>query len=152
MPLAAINKFLFCHATIRIEDVLGALVPRYSRATNAMKKSLDREYQERVLSKDPVTGEVSGVIVDIIKELTEEELQDFIWFVTGWKYVPRSGLTITVEFNHVEAKEDSLPVAHTCTQDLKLPGEAYKAEKETLKEKLKTSIEEVKQGSHFDMN
>jgi hypothetical protein len=61
---------------------------------------------------------------DLLRVENPEFLKQFVDFVTGSSFVPKytDGYKIKVEFNMIESPNaDSLTVAHTCENTLKLP-------------------------------
>jgi HECT-domain (ubiquitin-transferase) len=154
MPLVALNYLLFCHQDIEPEDVISALAPVYGCPDDDPDVSW-LECQQSVLREidgsDNKKKTNEGVLVDLLKDASSTFLMDFIWFSTGYKYMPRSNFKIVVEFNYEEMQHDSLPVAHTCEMLLKFPGQAYDSNREVLEQKLKLSFESVRR-SRFDMN
>jgi len=89
------------------------------------------------------------VLKEVITEMTSDERKDFVYFCTGYNYLPNreresQKFTITVEFNFDEMEEMSLPVSHTCVNTLKLPGLAYGNDKEMFKSKLSQAMSNSK--------
>ena len=157
MPLEAINSLLFCKQDIEADDIIDVLVPKYG----LLKDDPDypgTESQKLVLrviegSDDDQKTTQEGILVDLLRERGGEFLKDFLWYTTGYMYMPRSNFKIIVEFNYhdIETRsEHSLPVAHTCELLLKLPGQAYDGNQEILEQKLDLCFEQGK-SSRFDM-
>jgi hypothetical protein len=153
MPLEALNQLLFCHQNINPDDLISALNPDHVSehesdyvALITVQRSVLRDGNG---SNDHTSKE--GVLVDLLKNSSDEFLKDFLWFSTASLYMPSLNFKITVEFNHVEMQFDSLPVAHTCNNLIKFPGEAYFGDYDLLKQKLQMSFDHAK-ACKFDMN
>jgi HECT-domain (ubiquitin-transferase) len=152
MPLDVLTDLLFFQPAIKVEDIISALVPKYPEEEDI--EVFCFESQMRVLEiveSDDKKRIRKGILIDLLKGANQAFLKDFLWFTTGYEYMPRSNFTITVEFNYDEnMDEGSLPVAHTCIMLLKLPYLAYDSNPEVLEQKLKQSIEFTREVK-FDM-
>lgn len=137
MPIEALNQLLFCHQNIEAEEVINALVPCYCEFED---DAIVQTNQIIMLSEEEIAGEqkkrMKGILVDLLNDADPKFLGLFVWYATGFRYIPRSNFHIKVEFNDVEMEDDSLPVAHTCDMLLKLPARAYDCNRELLLEKL----------------
>lgn len=73
----------------------------------------------------------------------------FVHHCTGLPYIPdldvHDDFHIVIEFNNLESEQmsdpESLPVAHTCTRELKLPLLAYGGDMEVFEEKMRIVLE-----------
>jgi hypothetical protein len=142
LSLEATNRLLFCHCDIDAMDVVRALEPVYEHDDVTPQ---DVKNQEKVLSKNkpPLELKKQGILVDVLCESDQKFLRDFVWFATGYMYLPQRNFTIKVEFNSTDERfrdELALPMAHTCDMLVKLPGKAYDASPTILQEKLIMSI------------
>jgi HECT-domain (ubiquitin-transferase) len=139
LPLEATNRLLFCHWDIDAMDVVRALEPIYAEYGPKLVVN-----QQKVLSKSGPPGEMKtqGILVDLLCASEQKFLRDFVWFATGYMYLPQQNFSIKVEFIYEEgfSDESSLPVAHTCVMLVKFPAAAYDASRQVLEEKLAESI------------
>lgn len=140
-----VDELLFGKTTFDVEDVIAALQPLYvdiDRCEGDPENETRIATQKRVLRKSGM-NKVEGALVNVIRSLgknDQEFLGTFVLYVTGYDYLPVA-VPIIVEFNHSEMpSNDGLPVAHTCVHVLKLPGQAYDAKENIIKEKLTMSL------------
>ena len=97
---------------------------------------------------DESNDQVRGHLVELLRRKDETGrihfAGDFVEFVTGSRHLPQNGARIIVDFSHGEAyyegHPESLPVAHTCHETLKLPATAYGGEFHVLERKLDLAI------------
>jgi len=84
---------------------------------------------------------------EVMEEYTEEERTSFLFFVTGSSALPPKGYgDVKIVIKKYHASVTSLPIAHTCFNEMELP--EY-LDKETLKMKLDLAISEGKEGFHI---
>ncbi|XP_060577479.1 uncharacterized protein LOC132734702 [Ruditapes philippinarum] len=117
-----------------------ALKPTPERVIARLKTSDDNPRLSRHQRR------VFDFLKDLLKEMSEPELETFLHFVTGKKSIPRE--KITIEFT-TETGKLRLPKAHTCSNMMELPAsyEDYETFRSELKhllasdEALKMSME-----------
>jgi len=155
LPFGVVSKIAFSNPTISADDVIAFLEPRYNAGGECNDKQLAKEEQEYFFN---------NILKKLLKEKEEEEHEDkkkqdkdletgksflsrFVSFCTGLNYLPhRIGnpdFSIIVEFNFDpdECAPESLPIAHTCVNTLKIHGLVYNNDKEKFEEKLALAIE-----------
>jgi HECT-domain (ubiquitin-transferase) len=141
LPLEATDRLLFCHWDIDAMDVVRALEPIYDAESSPKVV----ENQQKVLSKSgpPDEMKTQGILVDLLCQSEQKFLRNFVWFATGYMYLPQQNFSIKVEFISEVGftDESSLPVAHSCVMLVKFPAAAYDASRQVLEEKLVMSIE-----------
>jgi len=109
-------------------------------------------FQRLVLSKknhgDLHQPILDSIMEEIITEMTPEEREGFVFFCTGFNYLPRrdSKFLITVEFDYDKEKVAplSLPVSHTCENTISFPSGVYGKDKMIFKAKLFQAISNSK--------
>ena len=93
-----------------------------------------------------------SVLKEVIMEMTPEERKYFLFFCTGYNFLPlddnsdSEDFQIDVEFDS-ELGAASLPESHTCEKTLVLPEEAYGNDKGIFKEKLFQAMAHSKAGT-----
>jgi hypothetical protein len=134
-----------------VDDVIRALDPAYDYMNN---EDISTYGQQMILSICHKTNDRYGVLVDVLRERclsNKDFLLDFVWCITGSKFIPQTAFKIRIEFNYEELPvPDSIPVAHTCDRTLKLPGLAYDGNRGKFEQKLDYFMEYAKCAS-FDM-
>ena len=145
IPLEGIKQLFFSDNVFHVNDVINALYPQYDDFDSGILVL----NQKRILRIHKKTKKRKGILVRILRDRCKDPdsdfLRDFVWFATASKFIQRSTLKITVEFNYTESNDEhSLPVAHTCSNVLKLPALAYDGNREILEQKLDESILNVK--------
>ena len=85
---------------------------------------------------------LGSIMKDVITEMTPKEREDFLFFCTGFNYLPRrdSKFFITVEFDYENMTFTSLPVSHICENTLVLPSDMYGKDRMIFKAKLCRAI------------
>ena len=129
--LKYVSEKLFAKPSVESKDLISLLV----LFEDDEKKPL--EHQKEFFNT---------VLKDVIREMTNEERKQFTFFCSGYDYLPhrvdtKEKFCIVVEFSYEEMEATSLPVAHTCVNTLKLPGEAYGNNKARFKSKLLKAME-----------
>jgi len=89
---------------------------------------------------------LDSIMKDVITEMTPKELEDFVFFCTGFNYLPRrnSKFFITVEFDYENMTFTSLPMSHTCENTIRLPSDMYGKDKKIFQAKLCHAISNSK--------
>ena len=142
MPLAVLNSMLFSKLTVKAEDIISALKVQYDVSWGPLAK----ESQEKILTVEEFRDEksVSGALPELLRrreKLDPDFARKFLFFASGYWYVPVEGFRILIEFNRSESvSADSLPVSRTCVCTLVLPGLAYEGDPDILEEKLDLSM------------
>lgn len=145
-----LDEIFFGRSTFDVEDVIAALQPVYAgqderRLSDGPLPNDRVAIQKRALRKTRRSSKPKGAFVNVLRSLSnndEEFLTSFVHCVTGYDYLPVT-LTINIEFNFNQ-KPNALPEAHTCEHTLKLPGLAYDANEDVIKEKLCMALNNFK--------
>lgn len=153
-----LDELLFGRTTFDVEDLIAALQPVYADENKQPCSPMTKarvEIQKQVLRKNDMRSKAEGAFVNVLRTLSrknKEFLTSFVLYVTGYEYLPVAQ-TIKIEFNYDQVpSNDALPVAHTCVHTLKLPGLAYDANEDLIKEKLCMSLKYFKDSeSEFNM-
>ena len=143
IDMKMMDLLFFSKLHITSEDVINALEP--ALGNEAMSKN-----QRAIISvKD---GKIEGHLVDLLRKREEDDTDnsnfagDFVEFATGSRHLPQNGATIIIEFCFEEAgyrgDPESLPVAHTCHQTVKLPSQAYEGKFSIFEKKLDLALAE----------
>ncbi|GAX11843.1 hypothetical protein FisN_20Lh100 [Fistulifera solaris] len=154
-----IDELFFGTTTFDVEDLIAALRPVY--AGEAEHGSSDPNIinrlviQKKTLRRNGMGSQPEGAFVNVIRSLNrcnKDFLTTFVLYVTGYEYLPAAH-TINIEFNYKEMpSNDALPVSHTCVNTLKLPGLAYNANEDLIREKLSMALSYLKQSKlEFNM-
>jgi len=138
MTASSIDKLFFAKHKISISEIIPVLNVKYD---SSEIQFLDTQHVVFDISE---TGKRQGHLVDILRDMEKEKdtfPADFLELVTGCRFLPQHEACITIEFNSKESKsDDSVPVAHTCTRELKLPGTAYGGDYMKLLRKIKYAM------------
>jgi len=138
IPIEAIEKLIFSKAKIEPEDLINILHPIYSGRYDYWEPMDSTGKGQRNFFENTLKGIIKER--GSRKEGGQEFLHDFIEFITGSKFLPciegNSGFRINVEFNFAETNPDYLPIAHTCANTMKIPGNFYNGDADIFQEKL----------------
>jgi len=138
--LEFLSKRLFTKPTLDPNGVVETLVLQQATAEGKLLEILPHQVKffDQTLKRT-------------IHRMSSDHLSLFVFFCTGYYYLPHrnpsapESFAIYVEFNFAEMPdEESLPVAHTCQNLLKLPGMAYENNDEVFWQKLTTSMAHTK--------
>lgn len=127
--------------------------------------------REKSMKHSDVQAEFKAMLKDVFREKLDEDalkrqqehpgeatkersfISKFIYFCTASWCLPNLELhpewKIHVEFNCSEMDPEFLPIVHTCTHCIKIPGTAYGADKKKFLEKLEASMGQTLES--FDM-
>lgn len=154
MPIEAVRKLLFDYSGYDIDFVLGHMqrvsVPPDDVRDEEVLRNM-QETQDIVFRVNSQKRE--GLLVEILRQKckdNEEFIRDFVWYLTGSKYIRQSEFEIKVEFNGDETNFDWLPIVHTCENTIKLPALAYFGNAEILERNLDIAMKSA-QACAFDM-
>jgi HECT-domain (ubiquitin-transferase) len=108
-------------------------------------------WEKKVLTIAEVDGELTktGALPELLHDWEKDEakkvnLLKFVSYATAYNFIPADKM-IVVEFSNEECdgmhEEDALPMAHTCTCEIKIPMSAYHGDKDMLESKLLMAFE-----------
>lgn len=137
---------------ISLEDLWKVIMPKYGEGEPRPSLKMTERDKERI------TKEQKGFFNKNFKKYLEESVKEdksflvkFVECATGSNYLPYDQkFKINIEFNF-SLKGDGMPIFHTCTRDIVIPGyESFFYDYETFKKnKMNFAIDEVYNQFHM---
>jgi HECT-domain (ubiquitin-transferase) len=156
IPMDYIDRMIFAAKDVTAKAVLSVIQVVYDESIQEFT-----EAQKMIIQKgngyddDPWMGCLPELLR--AKETADRTfMTQFVRHCTGSDYMPHPESNpdyhIIIEFNNKESESpESLPVVHTCSNVLKLPGSAYNGSYEVLEDKLLAALAYSKKVT-FDMS
>ena len=129
--LSYVSEKLFAEPTVNSSDLFERIVLSRKNFSDLHQPFLD------------------SIMKDVITEMTPKEREEFLFFCTGFNYLPRrdSKFFITVEFDYENMTFTSLPKSYICENTLVLPADMYGKDRMIFKAKLFRAISNSKESS-----
>mmetsp|Transcript_27815 Transcript_27815/g.55704 ORF Transcript_27815/g.55704 Transcript_27815/m.55704 type:complete len:977 (-) Transcript_27815:169-3099(-) len=123
--LEAVQKIAFSSTSLTAKALLGVLEPHYGAGFEGSEAAREKIVKEQIVFFE-------DTFCKVLRDkgsLKTNYLSLFLKFCTGFDYLPdpdaNPEFKVFVEFNSIESPKGAHPVAHTCTKELKLPGDLY---------------------------
>jgi len=156
MSEKVISTLMFADARVKIDDVLGALVPCYM--CDEMGKEIKNPTNEERRLIEIQTKFYKTIFKSFLKDKAEKNkkfLAKFLSYVTGMSYVPhflaKPKYDIRIEFHKGLPGEERLPSVKTCDNALLLPFHAYDCNRQLFEKLLKESMRICRKMNFNDM-